>query len=174
LPYVLTFHFDIPCYRFLYETCIFPMFASTLNSLSSLSTIISRCNSPMPAITVWPVSLSVPILKVGSSSAILFKARESLSWSAFVLGSIAIEITGSGKLIDSYFIGLVGVHIVSPVLIFFNPRLQQCHRYKLLRSPTRLFACISRILEILSLLSVVVLKYLGPHLKRTRINPYKA
>ncbi len=36
----------------LYETCGAPIFASTLNSLNILSTRISKCNSPIPAITV--------------------------------------------------------------------------------------------------------------------------
>ena len=46
-----------------------PTLASTLNSRSSRSTMISRCSSPMPEMTVWPVSSSETTRKVGSSSA---------------------------------------------------------------------------------------------------------
>src|SRR6476469_1536990 len=42
-----------------YATCGRPPFASTLNSRLSRSTMISRCSSPMPAISVWPVSSSL-------------------------------------------------------------------------------------------------------------------
>ena len=51
----------------------------------------------MPEMIVWPVSSSVRTLKVGSSSARRASAMPILSWSAFVFGSIAIEITGSGN-----------------------------------------------------------------------------
>ena len=63
-----------------------PTLASTLNSRSRRSTIISRCSSPMPAMMVWPVSWLVDTWKVGSSSASLVRARDILSCSAFGLG----------------------------------------------------------------------------------------
>src|SRR5690625_6192374 len=65
------------------------------------STRMSRCNSPIPAMTVCPVSSSWRTVNVGSSSANFWIASESFSWSLFVFGSIATEITGSGKDIDS-------------------------------------------------------------------------
>ena len=46
---------------------------------------------------VWPVSSSVWTRNVGSSSESEPSALPSLSWSAFVFGSIATEITGSGN-----------------------------------------------------------------------------
>ena len=59
----------------------------------------------MPAMRVWPVSSSVRTRKVGSSSARRARPWPSLSWSAFVFGSIATEMTGSGNSIDSSRIG---------------------------------------------------------------------
>ena len=59
----------------------------------------------MPRMIVWPVSSSVWTRNVGSSSESEPSALPSLSWSAFVLGSIATEMTGSGKIICSRMIG---------------------------------------------------------------------
>jgi hypothetical protein len=53
--------------------------------------------------------------KVGSSSASRPSATDIFSWSVFVLGSMATEITGSGKVIVSRRIGLSGAASVSPV-----------------------------------------------------------
>ena len=39
-----------------YAICGLPALASTLNSRNIRSRMISRCNSPMPAMIVWPVS----------------------------------------------------------------------------------------------------------------------
>ena len=88
-----------------YATCGAPTLASTLNSLFILSTMISKCNSPIPFITVCPDSSSDVTLKEGSSFANLARASPIFSWSAFVFGSTAISITGSGKSIDSKTIG---------------------------------------------------------------------
>ena len=78
-----------------------PMLASTLNSRSMRSTITSRCSSPMPEITVWPVSWSVRTLKVGILFRQALQGLPILSWSALVFGSTATEITGSGNLMVS-------------------------------------------------------------------------
>ncbi|GMA88024.1 hypothetical protein GCM10025868_32740 [Angustibacter aerolatus] len=43
------------------------------------------------------------------------------SWSPFVFGSMATEMTGSGKVIDSSTTWLVGSHRVSPVVVSFRP-----------------------------------------------------
>ena len=59
----------------------------------------------MPSMIVWPVSSSVCTLKVGSSSDSRCSAMPSFSWSTFVFGSMATEITGSGNVIDSSRIG---------------------------------------------------------------------
>ena len=71
--------------------------------------MISRCSSPMPAMSVCPVSSSVVTRKVGSSSARRARPVPSLSWSAFDFGSTATEITGSGNVIDSSTIGAVSI-----------------------------------------------------------------
>ena len=62
----------------------------------------------MPWIRVWPVSWSVSTWKVGSSSTRRARLAESFSWSAFVFGSIATAITGSGNSICSSSIGASG------------------------------------------------------------------
>ncbi len=69
LSYKLTLCFCRLCNRFSVCYLWVPMLASTLNSRSNLSTIISRCNSPIPEIIVCPVSSSVFVTNVGSSSA---------------------------------------------------------------------------------------------------------
>ena len=51
----------------------------------------------------------------------LLSATPSFSWSAFVFGSIASEMTGSGNVIDSRTIGCFSSQIVSPVETLFRP-----------------------------------------------------
>ena len=85
--------------------------------------MISRCSSPMPEMIVWPVSSSVRTRKVGSSSVSRCRPAPSLSWSPFVFGSIATEITGSGNSIVSSRIGAVSIASVSPVDVFFRPTM---------------------------------------------------
>ena len=63
----------------------------------------------MPAMIVWPVSSSRWTWNVGSSSASFWMAMPSFSWSLLVLGSMATEMTGSGKVIDSSTTWLVEV-----------------------------------------------------------------
>ena len=63
--------------------------------------MISRCSSPIPEMTTSPVCGSVLTRKVGSSAISLPRPCPSFSWSALVFGSIASEMTGSGKSIDS-------------------------------------------------------------------------
>ena len=105
-----------------YATCGLPTCASTLNSRIIRSTSTSRCSSPMPAMIVWPVSSSVWTWKVGSSSESELSALPSLSWSFFVLGSIATEMTGSGNSMRSSTIGCARSHSVSPVVVCLKPR----------------------------------------------------
>ena len=78
-----------------------PMLAATLNSRIIRSTRTSRWSSPIPAMSVSDDSGSVWTRNVGSSSASRWRAIASLSWSAFVLGSILTSMTGSGNVIDS-------------------------------------------------------------------------
>src|SRR5450756_847723 len=61
---------------------------------------MSRWSSPIPPMTVWPVSGSSLTRKVGSSSASFWMATDSFSWSPLVFGSMATSMTGSGKVID--------------------------------------------------------------------------
>ena len=55
----------------------------------------------MPEMIVWPVSSSLRAWNVGSSSTSRDSTSPIRSWSSFVFGSIATEITGSGNLIAS-------------------------------------------------------------------------
>ena len=61
----------------------------------------------MPAMITWPVCGSVCTRKVGSSAISFCRPTPSFSWSDFVFGSIASEITGFGKSIDSRTIGVL-------------------------------------------------------------------
>ena len=126
-----------------------------MNSLFNLSSIISRCNSPIPAIIVWPVSWFVYALKVGSSSANFAKAIPIFSWAALSFGSIAISITGSGNSIDSSITGLFSSHKVSPVVTFFKPTAAAISPAYTFSISSLWFACICRILPILSFLSLL-------------------
>ena len=63
----------------------------------------------MPEMTVWPVSSSVRMRNVGSSSDSDLSALPSLSWSLLVLGSMATWMTGSGNSMRSRMIGSAAV-----------------------------------------------------------------
>ena len=80
-----------------YATCGLPTLASTLNSRRMRSTRMSRWSSPIPPMTVWPVSSSSSTEKVGSSSASFWIAMPSFSWSDLVFGSMETWMTGSGE-----------------------------------------------------------------------------
>ncbi len=112
--------------------------------------------------TVWPVSSSYFTTKVGSSSASLPRPVPSLSWSAFVFGSTATEITGVGKLIDSRTIGLDGSASVSPVDECFSPTIATMSPVNAASMSSRWFACICRIRPIRSLRSFVVFSTWDP------------
>ena len=75
----------------------------------------------MPAMRVWPDSSSLLTRKVGSSSPRRCRAIAILSWSAFVFGSTASSMTGSGKVIVSRTIGFASSHSVSPVKVVLRP-----------------------------------------------------
>ena len=106
--------------------------------------MISRWSSPIPEIRVCPVSASDDTLKVGSSSASRPSDRLSLSSSALVFGSIATEITGSGKSIASSTIGRFASHSVSPVRANLRPTTAAMSPAPTLSISSRLFACIRR------------------------------
>ncbi len=92
---------------------------------------------------VWPVSSFVRTRKVGSSSARRWSAVASLSWSAFVLGSTARSMTGSGKSIDSSTTGLLGSHSVSPVVVCLRPTAAAIAPAPTSWRSSRWLACIS-------------------------------
>ena len=75
----------------------------------------------MPFMIVWPDSMSVSTRKDGSSAARRWRAMHIFSWSALVFGSIAISMTGSGKVIVSRTTGWFGSHSVSPVVVSLRP-----------------------------------------------------
>ena len=104
--------------------------------------MISRCSSPIPEMSVCPVSSSDWTRKVGSSSARRWSAVASLSWSPFVLGSTATAITGSGKVIDSSTIGAVSVASVSPVVVCLRPTMAAISPAPISWRSSRWFACI--------------------------------
>ena len=83
--------------------------------------MISRCSSPMPAMMSWPVSSLVKQRKVGSSSARRCRPSPIFSRSALVLGSTAIEMTGSGKVGGSSRTSKSSSQSVSPVVMFLKP-----------------------------------------------------
>ena len=96
----------------------------------------------MPAMIVWPVSSSVRTWKVGSSSARRWIAVPSRSWSPLDFGSMATEMTGAGKFIDSRITGASGPHSVSPVVVFFRPITATIWPAVAFSISSRLFACI--------------------------------
>ena len=76
----------------------------------------------MPEMTVWPVSSSLRMRNVGSSSDSDFSALPSLSWSLFVFGSMATWMTGSGNSMRSRITGSLRSQSVSPVVVSLKPR----------------------------------------------------
>ena len=124
--------------------------------------MMSRWSSPIPEITVCPVSSSYLTTNVGSSSASLARPVPSLSWSALVLGSTATEITGVGKLIDSRMIGFAGSASVSPVLECLSPTIATMSPVNAASMSSRWFACICRIRPMRSLRPFVVFSTCEP------------
>ena len=96
----------------------------------------------MPPMMVWPVSSSERTWKVGSSSARRWIAMPSLSWSPLVLGSMAMWMTGAGKVMDSSTTGLAASHRVSPVVVSFRPITATMSPAPTESISSRLFACI--------------------------------
>ena len=88
----------------------------------------------------------------------------SLSWSDFVFGSIATEITGSGKVIDSRRIGAVSTASVSPVVVAFRPTIAAISPAPSTSRSSRWFACIWRMRPTRSVLPVVVFRTRSPDL----------
>jgi hypothetical protein len=75
----------------------------------------------MPEISVCPLSSLVRTWNVGSSSARRPSATDIFSWSDFVFGSMATEITGSSNVIASSLIGLSAPRACRPVTTCLMP-----------------------------------------------------
>ncbi len=116
----------------------------------------------MPAMIVWPVSSSVETRNVGSSSARRWSAVASLSWSPLVFGSIATEITGSGKVIDSRTIGSESIASVSPVVVNLSPTAAAISPAAISSRSSRWFACIWRMRPMRSVFPFVVFSTRSP------------
>ena len=115
---------------------------------------MSRCNSPIPAMIVCPVSWFVYVLNVGSSSASFANAIPIFSCATLSFGSIAISITGSGNSIDSNITGWSISHKVSPVVTSFSPTAAAISPAYTLSISSLWLECICSILPILSFLSL--------------------
>ena len=124
--------------------------------------MISRCSSPMPEMTVCPVSSSVRTRKVGSSSDSRVRACPSFSWSCLVLGSIARPMTGSGNVICSRITGSAGSVSVSPVVVDLRPTAATMSPAVTLSTSSRWFACIIRRRPTRSLRSLVAFMTAAP------------
>ena len=87
-----------------------------------------------------------------------------MSWSAFVFGSMATEITGSGKSIDSSWIGAVSMASVSPVVECLSPTAAAISPAPISSRSSRWLACICRIRPMRSVLPLVVFSTRSPAL----------
>ncbi len=85
-----------------------------------------------------------------------------MSWSPFVFGSIATEMTGSGKSIDSSVIGAVSTASVSPVDVFFRPTIAAISPAPISSRSSRWFACICRMRLIRSVRPLAVFSTRSP------------
>ena len=106
--------------------------------------------------------MSEETLKDGSSFARRANASPIFSWSAFVFGSTATSITGSGNSILSRTIWLSVPHNVSPVVVSFNPTRATISPARASLISSLELECISNILPILSFLFFTVLTRVWP------------
>ena len=116
----------------------------------------------MPEITVWPVSSSVRMWKVGSSSPRRARATPIFSWSDLVLGSIETCTTGSGKVMFSRRIGASGADSVSPVEVCLKPTPAAMSPAYTVSSSSRWLACIIRMRPTRSVLPLVEFRMRAP------------
>ena len=127
---------------------------------------MSKCNSPIPAIIVCPVSSSVQYLNVGSSAASLCNANDIFSVASLDAGSKACVITGSGNCMFSKTISLCFSSIkVSPVVVNWSPTAAAISPVLTSSISERLLACIKIIRPILSRLPLVELNTYEPLFK---------
>ena len=104
---------------------------------------------------VCPDSSSVFTLNDGSSWANFCNAIPIFSWSAFVFGSTATAITGSGNSIFSRVIIFEGSQRVSPVVTSFSPTAAAISPALTSLISSLEFECICKILPTLSFLPFV-------------------
>ena len=130
--------------------------------------MISRCSSPMPAMIVSPVSLSVWTRNVGSSRRGCWRALPSLSLSALVLGSIDDRDDRLRERLASRMTGASASHSVSPVVASFRPMTATMSPARIASMSSRLLACIWKMRPILSLLPLVALSDRGAGLSACR------
>mmetsp|Transcript_33077 Transcript_33077/g.84832 ORF Transcript_33077/g.84832 Transcript_33077/m.84832 type:complete len:209 (-) Transcript_33077:1068-1694(-) len=127
-----------------YDTCGAPTTHSTLNSRCMRSTMISRWSSPMPSMTVCPVSSSREKRNEGSSAERRTSASDILSCSFFEAGSTATLMTGSGNSIFSRMTEAAGSQRVSPVVVSLRPIMATMSPACARSTSVRSTACISR------------------------------
>ncbi len=106
--------------------------------------------------------MSVSTRNDGSSAARRCRPWLIFSWSAFVLGSTAISITGSGNVIVSRTTGSRGSHSVSPVVVSLRPASAMMSPAKASSISSRLFECIIIIRPMRSRLPLVEFSRLSP------------
>ena len=111
----------------------------------------------MPEMSVSPVSRSDCTLKDGSSMASLESAKPNRSWSDLLLGSMAMDMTGSGKSMDSRIMGLSGSHRLWPVMVFLSPNTAAISPAQSVLISSRLSAYIRTSLPMRSFLVVLQL-----------------
>ena len=106
--------------------------------------------------------MSVSTRKDGSSAARRWRPSDIFSWSPLVLGSIAISMTGSGKVIVSSTTGWFGSHSVSPVVVSLRPASAMMSPAKASEISSCLLACIMTIRPIRSRLPLVEFRSWSP------------
>lgn len=87
----------------------------------TFSTATSRCSSPIPDRTVWPVSGSVRTTSDGSSSTSRASAADRRPASALLPASTATDTTGAAVFGGSRTSGASGAHSVDPARVPLSP-----------------------------------------------------
>jgi hypothetical protein len=116
----------------------------------------------MPEMIVWLDSSSVCTRNDGSSFASFCNAMPILSWSAFVFGSTATEITGSGNSMRSSVICRFRSHSVSPVVASLRPTAAAMSPARTSLISLRSFECICKIRPIRSFLPLTGFMIVSP------------
>mmetsp|Transcript_46217 Transcript_46217/g.109378 ORF Transcript_46217/g.109378 Transcript_46217/m.109378 type:complete len:232 (+) Transcript_46217:846-1541(+) len=130
---VTAFPFSVPWYWKAFSTgwvtisrceiCTFPAWHLTLNCRSSLVRITSKCSSPIPPMTVSPVSRSSVTRRLGSSRVRHWRPKSSCGWSSPVSASRVQKKTAGGTCMPRRVAGCLSEDktSVSPVRVPFRP-----------------------------------------------------